>query len=60
MPIKQKKINNTTGSSLKKKLRIPKSIGKSANDKKDLSDKIENTKKLKIKLYKSAFLKGNA
>ena len=41
MPIKQKKINNTTGSSAKKKLRIPKSIGKSANDKKDLSDKIE-------------------
>ncbi len=41
MPNKQKKNNNPTVSSAKKKLRVSKSMGKSVNDKKDLSDKIE-------------------
>ena len=41
MPNKQKNNNNPTLSSAKKKLRMSKSIGKSVNDKKDLSDKIE-------------------
>ena len=40
MPNKQKKNNNPTVSS-EKKVRISKSMSKSVNDKKDLSDKIE-------------------
>ena len=41
MPYKQKKINNPTASSIQKGSKVPKSMGKSLNNKKDLRDKIE-------------------
>ena len=41
MPHKQKKINNPTVSSIPKRSKVIKPMGKSLNNKKDLRDKIE-------------------
>ena len=41
MPHKQKKINNPTVSSIQKRSKVIKPMGKSLNNKKDLRDKIE-------------------
>ena len=41
MPHKQKKINNPTVSSVQKRSKVSKPMGKSLNNKKDLRDKIE-------------------